>query len=502
MSREEVCLRPQFKRVLRLYGFDEPNSFLIDSCPGTATTTMYPLNPMSITTHGTVVTEIMPTSQIIQVSTNFTNGSASEISTVSTELPAKVTYMGDASFTISNIDTNTNLPMNSQTDTMVVDIETKPSIKPIESLTNQIKTSSDPSAVLMNKNNEIEVTDLKLEESIVTQGTLFIVASTTPITSEDPMMSEAIVMQSSTDYSNDNASSLQTNELVDITINNSESYTSPIMETSTTQLHITTTSVDVETNLPSDSSNIVSTENRRPDVTTLESVEESTMKFISTDNGPDMTNDKYVLNKNPTEVTTPVVVTTTLTDMDETTTIMDIATATILSTKPTSNNDGTAATTTLESNNIIISTDRSTSSTKSELNDIEDITTVVNEDIAISTSTNEVLSTTANLNNNTENEIIKEAESNRHYQIVPLELKKNARSMQKSNENMPTFNVEFVVSKEDLRADYNGTKKITVIKPDKILTEYPENSGVSITLREPKKRRKRHCKFKNHIQYI
>lgn len=491
MSREEVCLRPQFKRVLRLYGFDDPNSFLIDSCPETATTTMYPLNPMSITTHGTVVTEITPTSQIIQVSTNFTNGSASEISTVATELPAKVTYMGDASFTISNIDTNTNLPMNSQTDTMMVDIETKPNIRPIESSTNQMETSSwsDPSTVLMNEINKIGVTDVKLEEPIVTHGTLFTIASTTPITSNDPVMSAATMMQTSTDYGNDNASSSQTNELVDMTINNSELHTSPIVETSTTQLHINTIRVDSETVLPSDSSYIVSTENQ-PDVTTIGSVEESTPKSIS-----NTTNDKDVLTKNQSEVTTTVVVTTTVADMVETTTMLDIAAATILSTKPTFNNDGDAETTTFKSNNIILSTDRTTSSVKSELNDIEDITIAVSEDIVTSTTTNEVFSTTENVNNTTENEIIKEAESNWHYQIVPLELKKNARSMQKSNDNLPTFNVEFVVSKEDLRTDCNRTRKRTVIKPNRILTEYPENSGVSITLREQKKRRKRHCKF-------
>lgn len=489
MSREEVCLRPQFKRVLRLYGFDDPNSFLIDSCPETVTTTMYPLNPMSITTHGTVVTEITPTSQIIQVSTNFTNGSASEISTVATELPAKVTYMGDASFTISNIDTNTNLPMNFQTDTMVVDIETKPNIRPIESSTNQMETSSwsDPNTVLM---NEIGVTDVKLEEPIMTHGTLFTIASTTPITSDDPMMSAATVMQTSTDYGSDNASSPLTNELVDMTSNNSELYTSPIVETSTTRLHINTITVDSETDLPSDSLHIVSTENR-PDVTTIGSVEESIPKYIF-----NTKNDKDILTKNQSEVITTVEVTTTVADMVETTKMLDVATAPILSTKPKFNNDGNSETTTFESNNIIFPTDRTTSSAKSKLNDIEDITTTaVSEDIAVSTTTNEIFSTTENVNNTTDNEIIKEAESNRHYQIVPLELKKNARSMQKSNDNLPTFNVEFVVSKEDLRTDCNRTRKRTVIKPNRILTEYPENSGVSITLREPKKRRKRHCKF-------
>lgn len=480
MSREEVCLRPQFRRVLRLYGFDDPNSFLIDSCPESATSTIEP--PMSVTTHGTVVTEITPISQVIQVSANITNGSASDISTVATEFPAKVTYIGDASFTISNIDTNTNLPMNSQTVTMIVDVETQPQIRPLESSTNQPDTTVSINEFQSKLPNEIEVTVIKSKESTVTEK---IVESTTSIILNDSMMAEATVTQMNIDLSSNAATNLQTNKIIDTT-NNSNSRTSP-SEMFTTRSQESTTddtfytsranffSVNDETNLPS-KSYVTSTENNLMDIT-ITSTDSTTIGNVF--NEPNIINDKDTSNKNTME--------TSITKSMNTESTADI----IQSTKSMSSGD--TVTTDFEINTIpskIIND--IIPSTKSELNNDE--VTTITENVMFTT---DVSSTILNSRNTTENDILKEAESNQHYQIVPLE-NKSARSIQ-SNDGLPTFNVEFVVRKEDIRTNCNQTRKKTLIKPDRILTEYPTNSGVSITLRESKKRRRRHldqCNFK------
>ncbi|KAL4120255.1 hypothetical protein QTP88_012983 [Uroleucon formosanum] len=494
MSREEVCLRPQFKRVLRLYGFDDPNSFIFDSCPESSTTTIQPLQPMSVTTHGTVVTEITPTSQIIQVSANITNGSASDISTVATELPAKVTYLGDASFTISNIDTNTNLPMNSQTVTMVVDIETQPHTMPLELSTDQAKTTLLINEQEPKSSNEIEMTNKNPNESLITDK---IVISTTPMTSNDPMMVAATVTQTNIDYKN-GPLNLPIMNIIDTT-SNSKSQTSPTdVFTTTWSLHESTTdgssdittadvftSVNDETVSPGNS--YVTYAKDGSDITIIASTDIPLKTTVNSElNGPNtVMEDKYLFLENTVEG----IMTTTnelKVGIDETTKIIDIGgtSQVFSSTKPLSNNNG--ATTEIETNTDLKKIiNQTTPYTNLELNN--DQGTTVSEHLISST---DVSSTIVSSNNATENEIIKEAESNQHYQIASLE-KKSGRSIE-SNDNLPTFNVEFVVRKEDVRNNCNQTRKRTIIKPDKILTEYPSNSGVSITLRGSKKRRRRH----------
>lgn len=581
MNREEVCLRPQFKRVLRLYGFDNPDSFLVDSCPeSSTTTTMQPvtpmsvstqpvtpmsvstqsMTPMSVTTEGTVLTEMTPTSQVIQISTNITNGSASEISTVVTEFPAKVTYLGDASFTISNINTNvtnTSPSMNSQTDTMVVDIETQPHIRPIETSTNQYGTtdlineeesissneveiiSENPNESITNTspsmnfqtntmvididtqpyirpielstnqlgttvsineevpkliNNKIEVINEKLNKSIVAET---IVAGTTPIISNDTTMTAEVnmIQNKSMDFGSSTINS-QTKNIIN-TISNNEldinkpietiTFTTQLYEKTTNDAFFTTISADIVdtsdvTFLPSNSY-VTSTKNE-PSNTIVPSLE-STLQIF-----PDETSN--IIKHIPVENTTETMISTTnklTTDIDETTESIDTGSTIeiISSTKPMSYDDST--TNKFQTNTIPI-----TMTNKIELNN-NDITTV-NENPMYTT---DVLPTVVNSNNVTENEIINEAESNQHYQIAFLD-KKIARSMETND--LPTFNVEFVVRKEDIQVQCNETKKKPFIKPDKILTEYPKNSGISVKLRELKKRRRRYleqCKFKNYL---
>lgn len=503
MSREEVCLRPQFKRVLRLYGFDDPNSFLIDSCPESplpittagapaATTTTTTTQPMSVAAHGTVVTEMTPTSQSIQVSTNFTNnGSASEISTVTTDLPAKVTYVGDASFTISNIDTNTNQPMNLQTDTMVVDIETQPHVKPIESTTEQFGTKFSIGEQEL-KSTQI---DTNPKEFSVTET---IVTSTSVITSTDPLIEANTMMQTNEENGSSSSSvnSSQINRLIDKT-NNTESRTGTT-ETTTSLLPESTTdaislssnvtefNANEETILPSDSF-ATSTENKS-DITDMTSTENALRTNPDIDfNDPNKANENYA-----TMFTTQKA----MTDVYETTLNIatDSAAEIIASTKRMPADDGDTAA--IEMNTISAKvSDRPTSTVKFESSD-DGITT---ENVDLTTDPSLMAITSSN---SIENEVIKEAESNQHYRIASVE-NKNARSIE-STDNLPTFNVEFVVNKKDLLANCNRTRKITYIKPERILTEYPENSGISIGLRNSKKRRKRYleqCKFK-HIQCV
>jgi len=456
---------------------------------------------MSVTTHGTVVTEITPTSQIIQVSTNITNGSASDISTVATELPAKVTYLGDASFTISNIDTNTNLPMNSQTVTVVVDIETQPHTIPLELSTDQAKTTLLINEQELKSSNEIEMTNKNPNESSITDN---IVISTTPMTSDDPMMVAATVTQTNIDYKN-SPLNLPIMNMIDTT-SNGKSQTSPtdVFTTTWSQHESTTdgssdiatadvfTSVNDKTVSPSNS--YVTNAKDSLDITIIASTEIPLKTTVNREfNGPNtVMEDKYLFLENTVEG----IMTTTnelKVDIDETTKIIDVASTSQLFslTKPLSNNDG--ATTEIETNTDPKKiTDQTTPYTNPELNN--DQGTTVSEHLISST---DIPSTIVSSSNVTENEIIKEAESNQHYQIASLE-KKSGRSIE-SNDNLPTFNVEFVVRKEDVRNNCNQTRKRTIIKPDKILTEYPSNSGVSITLRGSKKRRRRHlnqCNFK------
>lgn len=504
MSREEVCLRPQFKRVLRLYGFDDPNGFLIDSCPESAITTTRPLPPMSVTTHGTVVTEIVPTSQIIRVSTNVTNGSASDLSTVATELPANVTYMGDTTFTISNIDTNTNLPMNSQTDMMVVDVETRPNTRPTESSTSQADTT-----VLINEqeaepSNKIRTADEKPNGWSATET---LIASTTPITSDDPAMAATTVMQTSMDAVRSYTLYSLADQLTDTTNDNNEPRTRAA-ETSTTRLRESTTDgttladvLDANDDTFSSGDSYTSSTGNQVDITAVGSTE--SVPKTTTENKPDTTDDSYVLAGNTTEAITSTTTgeVTTTADTDETranSTDNGNTAETLIPYTKSMYNDATVMTTTTTSETNTIpdkSSVQTTASVKSELNN-NDYVTTTGEDMPF-TATDVSSTTVNNLSNTTENEIIKVAESNRHYQIAPLQDKK--RSLE-SNDNLPTFNVEFVVRKEDiLRADCNQTRKRTVIKPDRILTEYPKNSGVSIKLRESKERKRRHlqrCNFK------
>jgi len=459
---------------------------------------------MSVTTHGTVVTEITPTSQIIQVSTNITNGSGTEISTAATELPAKVTYLGDASFTISNIDTNTNLPMNSQTVTMVVDIETQPHTMPLELSTNQEKTT-----LLINKqeqksSNEIEVTNTEPNKLLTTEK---IVVSTIPLTSDDSMtMAATTTLQTKIDYKKGEFNS-PILSIIDTT-NNTKSQTSPteIFTTIWSQhertiegsSYITTADVFASVNdeivSPSNFRGVTYAKNNQ-EITILTSTE---IPIKTTDNSDlDGLNtameDKNRFLKNTVES----VITTTnelKIDLDETTKSMDAGSTSQIfsSTKPMSNDDGT--TTDIETNiDLKKITDQTMSYTIPELNNNQ--LTTVSQHL---TSSTDVPSTIMSANNVTENDIIKEAESNQHYQIVTLE-KKSGRSIE-SNDNLPTFNVEFVVRKEDVKNNSNHTRKRTIIQPDRILTEYPLNSGVSITLRGSKKRRRRHlnqCNFKS-----
>lgn len=499
MSREEVCLRPQFKRVLRLYGFDDPNSFLVDSCPENPSTTM---QPISVTTHGTVVTEMTPTSQTIQIALNTTTGSASNVSTVITETPAKVTYLSDASFTISNIDTNTNLPMHSQTVTMVVDIETQPYVRPIESTTNKVE-----STVLADKQEpkssyEIKVTDKKLNESTATEKFV----STTPIISDDSMLkAAATVTQFNLDYTNKTMDS-QIDNVIDTIYNNSELSSSPTESFTSQSYDITTddtpnTSSVNDFNTKDDTvllNNYVATTKINSDSTI--SYTESTMKTIIENELKESNtmNDRNVQNENSTEsmisntnevVTEKYEITESI-NADRTVEI-------ILSSKSISN--GSDASTTSGINTISAAiTDQTMPLHKSELNN--DITTDYDKNRILTMTATEISPTTMSSSNTIENEIIKEAESNQHYHIASLE-KKSARYLE-SNDDLPTFNVEFSIRKEDLHTNCNQTRKRTIIKPDRILTEYPKHSGISITLREPKKRKKRHleqCKFKNII---
>jgi len=521
MSREEVCLRPQFKQVLRIYGFDNPNDFLIDSCPQSAMTTIKPIQPMSVTTHGTVITEMTPTSQMIQVLANLTNSSASDLSMAATDRPAKVTYLGDATFTISNIKTNTNQPMKSQTDMMVVDIETQPNLRPIESSTNQVETT-----VLINKQNpkpfsKAGVTNKPSKTSIATTN---FVTESTLITSIDPMTVEATVTQIIS--SHDGVTNPQFEKIMGTKNNSGEPHTDPV-EISTKHFHESNSTDDtlhtsVTENMLDDdpktvllSDFVTSTENKL-DVTDAftDNTENATIDHLSlTINNrmdskiDDIVNKKYVFVKNMTETMTSTkfnIMTTDDYKMTKNNLFNFEVDNTADTTPPTTfkSNDGDRSITTFGITSIpsipTLVVDKSTPSTKFGFNNNDDTTTIVDESIM---STTDVLSTTLDLSNATENEIIKEAESNQHYEIASLE-NKNARSME-SNDSLPTFNIEFVVRKEDLRTGCNHTRKKTIIKPDRILTEYPKNSGVSITLRKSKKRRRRHleqCNFQNPIR--
>lgn len=530
MSREEVCLRPQFKQVLRIYGFDDPNNFLVDSCSQSAMTTLKPVPPMSVTTHGTVITEMTPTSQMIQVSTNITNASASDVVMVATDRPAKVTYLGDATFTISNIDVNTNQPMKSQTDMMVVDIDTQPNLRPIESSTNQVETTVLIKKLSPEPSGEVEVTEKPAPKKSFT-ATNVVTESSTLVASDDPMTAVAATVTQMSLSNHNYVTNPQFAEITETRNNSGEPSLADPVDISTKNFYESTTTADdplytsitehvldivnPRTVLPSDLS-VASTKNV-PHVTTV----------AFTDDTPDTTavdqlgsiidvrmdpkiiddadNGKYVLVKNMTE-------TNEITTDDYKMTDSNLFGFEV---------DSTTAPITLESNygdrsNItpfeVTSTsaiptsavvDKSALSVKSGFNNDDDInttagTTIVDENVM--TTTDVVLSTTPNIYNTTENEIIKEAESKQHYEIASLE-NKSARSME-SNDSLPTFNIEFVVRKEDLRAGCNHTGKKTIIKPDRILTEYPKNSGVSITLRKSKERRKRHLEQCNFLKLL
>lgn len=520
MSREEVCLRPQFKRVLQLYGFDDPNSFLVDSCPESVKTTMQPLKPVSVTTHGTILTEMTPTSQIIQISKNITNGSASETSTVSTEFPAKITYVGDATFTISSasVDTNTNTPMmNSQTNTMIVDIETQPHVKPIESSTNQMEATVLIGGQELKSSNEITVDANSINDSVAVVTT-----DRVDIVPKDSTMATVIITQlaQSLNFSSDTANNSQTDLMTDHTTSNrDELYTSPIVEISTVQpyensgnddtsnISITTTdaafdALDEDTltrNSYVASTKILPDNTIETTVSTPQEINSTTT--TSTDDEFNESNTMNIRMENTVD-TIGMTSTTNIVIMDTINENINITDDTVkitrFSTKPMFNDDGTTKmfeeTTTRISEITVTDQTTPSMSTMSGQNN-NDVITMSSENLM---SMTKVSSVSPNLNNATESEIIKVAESNQRYQIVSLPEMKSARSMESNDNFLPTFNVEFVVRKEDLRTDCNKTRKRTIIKPDKILTEYPKNSGISITLRESKKRKRRHleqCKF-------
>lgn len=414
MSREEICLRPQFKQVLRLYGFDDPNSFLIDSChQNTATmTTVKPTQPMSVTTHGTVVAEMTPTSQMIQVSTNLTNASVA-----ATDRPAKVTDVTDAVFTV---DKNTNSPMNSGTDTMAVDIETEPNVMPVEPLsTGGTEAASDGES----------------NGPTATADDVAGASATTPIgsTVADPVTTP-------TDS--------QTDQTIGATADDRGSHAA---ETSTEGVRGTaaTTVGPAAATLASSSDG--------PFVTQSDAVVDARI-----DANGDKYNEAFVVGGRTTTAEPG-----------------NAATATV--------DDGTAGTTVRVAADTAVGA-ATTPSTEDADRTTAAITTSGPDDGTTMSDVVEYV-TTGRLSDAAENEIVNGAESNRHYRVASLE-NKSARSMP-SADGLPTFNVEFVVTKEDLRPGCNRTRKKTIIKPDRVLMEYPKNSGVSITLRKSEKRRRR-----------
>lgn len=409
MSREEICLRPQFKQVLRLYGFDDPNSFLIDSCrQNTATmTTVKPMQPMSVTTHGTVVAEMTPTSQMIQVSTNLTNASVA-----ATDRPAKVTDATDAVFTV---DKNTNSPMNSGTDTMAVDIETEPNVMPVEPLS----TGGTEAAPNGESNGSTAAADDVAGAS-----------ATTPIgsTVADPVTTPT---------------DLQTDQTISATADGRGSHAA---ETSTEGVRGTAATL--------------ASSSDGPFVTQGDAVVDGRI-----DADGDKYNEAFVVGGR----------TTTAEPGNAATAAVD---------------DGTAGTTVRVAADTAVEAATTPSARAAEDADrtTAAITTSGPDDGTTMSDVVEYV-TTGRLSDAAENEIVNGAESNRHYRVASLE-NKSARSIP-SADGLPTFNVEFVVKKEDLRPGCNRTRKKTIIKPDRVLMEYPKNSGVLITLRKSEKRRRR-----------
>lgn len=499
MSREEVCLRPQFKRVLRLYGFDNPNSFLADSCPDVVTTTV---QPMSVTMHGTVVTEMTPSSQTIQVNANITDapaGDATVASATEASVSAKVTYMGDASFTISNVDANTNVPMNSQSDAMIVDIGTRPYVRPIGPSTDRAGTTFPVGDEEPKSSEEIAITDTRPTEWLTTESLVFgsssiatrIATGTTPIAADDLITTGMVTMTLHTDPPRIDKVNADAGEPFTVTAetavvkglspNLSSSAVSQDSSGAQTAivdiLTITTDPVATTIHQPNDLGLPATTVNSG-DVTT---------PTTNGSFGADTTTDDH---SNAPIGTVPSAKLIFEGDATDTTTVFQ--TAAIETTGQTTFTTAAAYRAAGDSSTIVVGEPTTTESDGSPMTTVGERVTLDRRE-ASSPSTDP---------NSTENEIIKEAESNQHYQVSSLE-KKRARSML-SADGLPTFNVEFVVRKEDVQYNCNQTRKRTIIKPDRILTEYPKDSGVLIRLRElSNKRKKRHlgqCNKKNVIE--
>lgn len=435
MSREEICLRPQFKQVLRLYGFDDPNSFLIDSCrQNTATmTTVKPTQPMSVTTHGTVVAEMTPVSQMIQVSTNLTNAPAA--SAAATDRPAKVTDATDAVFTVVK---NTNSPMNSGTDTMVVDIETESNVVPVEPLSAG-GTEAAPDRQPNGSTAAVAADDVA--------GA----STTTPIGST---VADSVTAPTDT----------QTDQTIGATDDGGGSRAAETSSEGVRGTAATTVDPAAATRASSSDSLFVTQSDAVVDV---------------------RIDDKhYEAIRGRTTIAEPGDAATATVDDGTAGTTVRVAADTTAAEAATTPSAGAASTTTAAAPETaagavaVEDADRTTAA----------IATPGPDD---GTTTSDVVEygTTARSSDAAENEIVNGAESNRHYRVASLE-DKSARSMPAADD-LPTFNVEFVVTKEDLQPGCNRTRKRTIIKPDRVLTEYPKNSGVSITLRKSEKRRRR-----------
>ncbi|XP_050431757.1 uncharacterized protein LOC126840205 isoform X2 [Adelges cooleyi] len=507
MSREEVCLRPQFKSVLQLYGFDEPNSFLIDSCPEVSSTTQ----SVAITTEGTVVAEMTPTSQTIQV-TNVTKGSASDVDTVITELPvtAKVTYVGDGSFTMSKIDMSTNPAMNSHTDKMVVEIGTQPQIKPLDSTTTSQPETTKYLAVeeALRSSNEIDNSDYGPYNFGPTDNDDFFGS----LSSNEPMLAEATVTQMSLDISSNaltsetkpmplanntepNAKLVETStgpsvtdtdfpatssmpaiEIETILTNASEKSTKDPSVTTPTTSTITTTTPSTITSIPTITTTI-------PISTVI--TETTSINTVTTETTPinTVTTETTPINTVITESVTEAVVSNKIVEIDNRITSFVEATTPIIIEEINLVQVQNETSKNLTQEFGVGSTEEIITSTKTTFD--SDGTTVMESSVSPLQSLSG-----SNGSNTTENEIISEAESNQNYRIAPFD-RNGGRSIE-GYDNLPSFDVEFVVKKDDLRADCNSTRKRTLIKPDRILMQRPKNPAITIALREPKKRKRRY----------
>ncbi|XP_050542502.1 uncharacterized protein LOC126906190 [Daktulosphaira vitifoliae] len=422
MSREEVCLSSQFKRILQLYSFDEPNSFLIDSCREKTTTHQ----SVSITTQGIAVTEIVPTSQTIQVA-NVTKGAASDISSIVTELPvsAEVTYVGDAGLTISIANMNTNSSIKLQTDAITIEDRTQTQTTQSEPTTNSPTTLYLSNEDELKSSNEFNIINKELYKPLATDFENIFESTF----SNDPMFSETTVTQTSLDISS-RALGFEVVDKSTDTTESSEIITKPI-ELSSYLTDILYSVID--------KSNEIFSNNSITSPATVESLAKTDLK-----SEVDETNqDKISINNE------------TLPDGIQNETLIVEFPKTIIE------NTDLLKTTSFNENEAI-TTENSISMT--------DIPVVKNGSTLV------------------DNEILL-AESNKNYHFALLE-RNGAKSIE-DNHNLPSFDVEFVVKRDDIRLECKKLKK-KVIKPDRILMQYPKNPAITIALNEPIIRSKRY----------